>query len=127
MLAFDEVQAEIVRMLAGDPVREGQYAPGKLMVVGDPKQSIYRFRRARVTVFVRTLMDIQAQGGALEHLQQNYRSAPQLAEFANCLSFSMMDGKGDKDLPPETDLSYRIRFSEADALVPRAEIGRAHV
>jgi ATP-dependent exoDNAse (exonuclease V) beta subunit len=34
----DEVQAEIIRLLASDPDRPGHFAPGKLMIVGDPKR-----------------------------------------------------------------------------------------
>lgn len=116
----DEVQAEIVRLLAGAP-EEDRLAPGKLMIVGDPKQSIYRFRRARVTVFVRTAQDIIHENGALEHLRENRRSASPLAEFSNRLSESMMDGGGKVDLHPEVDLSYRIRFSEEDVLKPLSD------
>src|SRR5262249_45351195 len=90
---------------------------------GDPKQSIYRFRRARVTVFFRLLERILAEGGALEHLQDNYRSAAPLAGFANLLCKGMMDGRGkiseirDRDV----DLSYRVRFSDDDVLKPKSE------
>src|SRR5437867_1983722 len=93
------------------------------MIVGDPKQSIYRFRRARVTVFFRMLQRILDEGGRLEHLQDNYRSAAPIAEFANRLSQVMMDGAG-KAGPirgPDVDLSYRIRFSEADLLKPKSD------
>jgi len=117
----DEVQAEIVRLLASEPGDEHRLAAGKLMIVGDPKQSIYRFRRARVTVFVRTADEITRENGALEHLRENRRSAPPLAEFSNRLSESMMDGGGKVELQPEVDLSYRIRFSEEDVLKPVSE------
>src|SRR3989449_3203907 len=132
----DEVQAEIISLLAADPQHPGRLAPAKLMIVGDPKQSIYRFRRARVTVFFRLLQRILDEGGRLEHLQENYRSAAPIAEFSNRLSELMMDGRGakrelDRAKPqakplaaiadPQTDLSYRIRFSEADLLKPKSD------
>jgi ATP-dependent helicase/nuclease subunit A len=128
----DEVQATIIELLARDEqtsttrgpdaVNGRRFAPGKLMVVGDPKQSIYRFRRARVTVFFRMLDEILKDGGTLVHLRENRRSAPQIAEFANLLSYAMMDGLGKGPLSNGViDLSYRIKFSEADRLVPKSE------
>ena len=116
----DEVQAEIIRLLASDPEDETRLAPGKLLVVGDPKQSIYRFRRARVTVFLRMIDAILAQGGRVERLQENYRAAPPLVEFSNRLSEAMMDGAGKHRLGGAVDTSYRIRFSEADVLRPQS-------
>ncbi len=109
----DQVQAAIIELLAEDPTGMHRFAKGKLMVVGDPKQSIYRFRRARVTVFLRMQEAILSDGGTLEHLQENRRSAAPIAEFANRLCESMMDGVGD-------DRSYRIRFSAADKLIPKS-------
>jgi ATP-dependent helicase/nuclease subunit A len=94
------------------------------LIVGDPKQSIYRFRRARVTVFFRLLDRILAEGGTLEHLQDNYRSAAPIAQFANALCQGMMDGRGKSNgslAGSAADLSYRIRFSERDMLTPRSD------
>src|SRR5437870_12355675 len=112
----DEVQAEIISLLAEDPDRTGRLASRKLMIVGDPKQSIYRFRRARVTVFFRMLQRILDEGGRLEHLQENYRSAAPIAELSNRLSELMMDGAGkiENIAHAQADLSDRVRFSEAD-------------
>ncbi len=118
----DEVQAEIISLLAADPQHPGRLAPAKLMIVGDPKQSIYRFRRARVTVFFRLLQRILDEGGRLEHLQENYRSAAPIAEFSNRLSELMMDGAGKIEIAhAQADLSYRVRFSEADVLKPKSD------
>jgi ATP-dependent helicase/nuclease subunit A len=118
----DEVQAEIISLLTEDPGNPERLAMGKLMIVGDPKQSIYRFRRARVTVFFRMMRRILDEGGTFEHLQDNYRSAAALAEFSNRLSAVMMDGCGKIGAIPdsEVDLSYRIRFSETDVLRPKS-------
>ena len=46
----DPLQWEIIRSLASP---DGQMAGDKLFIVGDPKQSIYSFRAADVTVFAR--------------------------------------------------------------------------
>jgi ATP-dependent helicase/nuclease subunit A len=93
------------------------------MIVGDPKQSIYRFRRARVTVFFRLLQRIIDEGGTLEHLQDNYRSAAPIAHFSNMLCQVMMDGRGKLGpvTDPNIDLSYRVRFSDDDLLKPKSD------
>jgi ATP-dependent helicase/nuclease subunit A len=118
----DEVQAEIISLLAENPETPGRLADGKLMVVGDPKQSIYRFRRARVSVFFRMLQRILDEGGAITHLQENYRSSPPIAELSNRISQAVMDGKGKIRIDdPEVDLSYRISFKDEDQLKPKSE------
>ena len=114
----DEVQFEIVRLLTRDPESENQFASGKLMIVGDPKQSIYRFRRARVTVFNHAMQNIIDDDGTVEYLRENRRSAPPLAEFSNRLCESMMDGGGKVTLSADVDTSYRIRFDAEDILQP---------
>ena len=90
----------------------------RLFIVGDPKQSIYRFRQANVGVFVRLKEKILAAKGKSVPLIENYRSEPQLLEFSNWLFAQVMDGRGSQLLPEEVDVSHRIRFSDEDALVP---------
>jgi superfamily I DNA/RNA helicase len=52
----------------------------KLFVIGDPQQSIYRFRGADGSVFQRIQADI---GPRLIHLQDNYRSTDSIVKAAN--------------------------------------------
>jgi ATP-dependent helicase/nuclease subunit A len=84
----DPVQAELALLLTsdGDPTadwRQLRPAPGRLTVVGDPKQSIYRFRRADIAVYdqVRT----EALGGAQPQISTNFRSNPQMLTVLNAV------------------------------------------
>jgi ATP-dependent helicase/nuclease subunit A len=92
----DPVQAEILFWLAEDcdaassatkgaaDWRKVPLRPGALFVVGDPKQSIYRFRRADIDIYnlVRQRFSDPAAGRVLP-LTLNFRSAPQLCNWAN--------------------------------------------
>ena len=93
----DPVQAEIVFWLAEDgnaapPAAHGSHAdwrqvplrPGALFVVGDPKQSIYRFRRADIDIYNIVRQRFSEPGvGQVLPLTLNFRSAPQLCHWAN--------------------------------------------
>ena len=59
----DPVQWEIIRSLASP---DGAMAGDKLFIVGDPKQSIYSFRAADVTVFARVRAAIEEANAAHE-------------------------------------------------------------
>ncbi|NJN71287.1 MAG: UvrD-helicase domain-containing protein [Nitrospira sp.] len=48
--------------------------PGKLFIVGDPKQSIYAFRRADIEAFDRVVEKVTNEGGIAETLTTNFRS-----------------------------------------------------
>jgi ATP-dependent helicase/nuclease subunit A len=87
----DPLQAEIVFYLCErEPVaadwRDVVLEPGKLFVVGDPKQSIYRFRRADIALYdeVKELVAAQPEGaGVVEVIRQNFRTTPALVDWAN--------------------------------------------
>jgi len=84
----DPLQAEILMLLASDSPDETDYRdletkPGKLFVVGDPKQAIYRFRRADVTLYERIKSELLAQGAELLHLTTNFRSVPSIQAAVN--------------------------------------------
>src|SRR5262249_35329777 len=57
--------------------------PGKLFIVGDPKQSIYAFRRADIEAFERVVEKIQADGGAVYSLVTNFRSDGAILDVVN--------------------------------------------
>ncbi len=84
----DPLQAEILLLLAADDPAENDYRrarpiPGKLFVVGDPKQSIYRFRRADVVLYDTIKRRLLAAGARLLHLSTSFRSAPAIQRTIN--------------------------------------------
>ena len=54
-----------------------------IIVVGDPKQSIYSFQGADVTVYKKAVKEIEEQGGLKMRLDKNYRSYKGVVEFGN--------------------------------------------
>lgn len=89
----DPMQAEILLLLAGaDPDvsdwTEVRPPPGKLFVVGDPKQSIYRFRRADVALYEAIKRRLVERGAEVLHLVTSFRGAPSIQEAVNA-SFSL--------------------------------------
>lgn len=81
----DPVQADLVRSLCGATL-----TAGKLFMVGDRKQSIYRFRRADPTVFTKMRDELPALGRL--PLNVNFRSQPAVLNFVNHLFAPAMDG-----------------------------------
>lgn len=81
----DPLQVEIVEYLSGlRPEEPGTEALRPLVIVGDPKQSIYRFRRADASVFASACEAAKTRPGtALVTLDQNFRSAPAILRFSN--------------------------------------------
>src|SRR5690606_12185485 len=57
--------------------------PGSLFVVGDPKQSIYRFRRADIVTYNRVRSIIEQTGGRVVHLTANVRTVGELVGWVN--------------------------------------------
>lgn len=85
----DPVQGELLLFLAEEKSaaasrwQDVRLQPGKLFVVGDPKQSIYRFRGADITAYELFTDLILKQGGEKCFLQTNFRSEPEIIESAN--------------------------------------------
>ncbi|MDW7651362.1 MAG: UvrD-helicase domain-containing protein [Bacillota bacterium] len=84
----DPIQAEIMMFLTGSDLGETDWTrlgpkPGALFVVGDPKQSIYRFRRADIDTYNRVKEQIKASGGKVLHLTANFRSLSDIIDWVN--------------------------------------------
>jgi ATP-dependent helicase/nuclease subunit A len=98
----DPIQDSVVRLLT-----EHRAAP-ELFLVGDEKQSIYRFRGADVTVFnrPRELNSIHSQP-----LRENRRSLPAIVGFVNAVSAHTMRPHNGAD-----DKPYKVKWSEKHKL-----------
>ncbi len=78
----DPLQKEIAYAL-GDP-ESARRDTTRLVLVGDPKQSIYRFRRADVTVWNAVAKDFRERGlGRVLPLAGNRRSLPAILAFVD--------------------------------------------
>src|SRR5262249_24809874 len=94
----DPLQAEILLLLAADDPGETDWrnvrcVPGKLFLVGDPKQSIYRFRRADVAVYEEVKSRLLATGAKLLNLNTSFRAVPSMQSFVNA-AFAPAMGTG---------------------------------
>lgn len=98
----DPIQDAVVRTLT-----EGGAPAPELFLVGDEKQSIYRFRGADVTVFNRP-----REPGSMgeQPLRENRRSLPAIVDFINLVSASVMAPANGAEQP------YRVRWSERHRL-----------
>jgi ATP-dependent helicase/nuclease subunit A len=87
----DPLQAELLMLLAADEASGGaRIRPGALFVVGDPKQSIYRFRRADIGMYQRICDDLAAQDARPVVLQQSFRSGRNIQRFINAAFHDIM-------------------------------------
>ncbi|HEX6071111.1 MAG TPA: UvrD-helicase domain-containing protein, partial [Longimicrobiaceae bacterium] len=83
----DPLQAEVVFLLASEPETGDHWSravprPGALFVVGDPKQSIYRFRRADIALYGQVKRRFREVGEVVE-LVANFRSTQPVEALVN--------------------------------------------
>jgi ATP-dependent exoDNAse (exonuclease V) beta subunit len=86
----DPLQAELLLLLTSDG--DGGVRQGGLYIVGDPKQSIYRFRRADVGVFQRIGARLIDHGALPVQLSTSFRSVPEIQRFINAAFRPEMTG-----------------------------------
>ncbi len=101
----DPLQAEIVFFLSEEEGRkatewkEVRVAKRRLFLVGDPKQSIYRFRRADIEMYeeAKTRMG----EGRLLTISQNFRCAPTIIDVVNRIFQDLIQPPEDGSYQPE--------------------------
>jgi ATP-dependent helicase/nuclease subunit A len=121
----DPLQAEIVLLLSSEPEpataggdeapvppdwRQVVPRPGALFVVGDPKQSIYRFRRADIQLYGVVKERFREFGRVLE-LTTNFRSRPAIGDLVN----ELFDGP---DFFPTEETPEQAPFEPLNTLPP---------
>jgi ATP-dependent helicase/nuclease subunit A len=92
----DPLQAEILLLLAsGDPSQSNWLAvspkPGKLFVVGDPKQSVYKFRRADVVLYRGIRDALASRGVGVVQLTTSFRALRPIQECVNAAFYPEME------------------------------------
>ncbi len=103
----NDVQEAILNAIArtnasGDPIN--------IFMVGDVKQSIYKFREARPELFLEKQEQYPCQDGAdLIYLHRNYRSRPEILQAVNTVFRALM-------YQPDGEIEY----NDDEALVPGA-------
>ena len=117
----DPIQIELAMLIAAS-VRgelpehwsELQVDDGRLFFVGDPKQSIYRFRRADIGLFLAARRRFEGDGRVLQ-LVTNFRTVAPILDWVNSLFDHVMDEELEGRQPRYEALSaHRPADSGAD-------------
>jgi len=125
----DPIQTEILFYLNGEskdetcPWYQRKLIPGSTFIVGDPKQSIYGFRGADISLYnkVRSVFE-KDEDSKLVVLKRNYRTQSGIVEWVEAL-FKLEDGVGDelvlsdngsKKFLLNSELGYQANFYGMD-------------
>ena len=113
----DPIQAEMLMYLTGTDNRVRDWRkidprPGSLFLVGDPKQSIYRFRRADIDTYNQVKRQIEAAGGEVLTLTSNFRSLHELRDWINPVFETIF---------PRGFTRYQAAFASLDTVWPNRE------
>ncbi len=107
----DPLQVDIARAFATDP-ETGQLEPGRLFLVGDPKQSIYRFRKADMAVYSETRDAMTDPKRPPLALTMNRRSRQVVLEWVNAVFEQVIGREGVPGVQPAYRAIYTVRESQ---------------
>jgi ATP-dependent helicase/nuclease subunit A len=112
----DPIQIDLaVHIAAADPTSEASgerpwdevpVTPGHLFVVGDPKQSIYRFRRADISTFLAARARFGAEGAGTVELTANFRTVRPIIEWVNTTFATLMEIPDDINMQVRSQADY---------------------
>ena len=107
----DPLQAEILAYLTSSDNSQTDWKsciplPGSLFVVGDPKQSIYRFRRADIVTYKQVKQIFEQSGGKVLSLSQNFRSGQSICDWVNPIFRDLLGATETKYSPAAVDLAH---------------------
>ncbi|MEZ5170991.1 MAG: UvrD-helicase domain-containing protein [Acidimicrobiia bacterium] len=107
----DPIQIDLaVQLASGDPDAGSKrwsdvdVEPGRLFLVGDPKQSIYRFRRADIAMFLEARDSL---GGTRLSLTKNWRTTRPIIEWVNATFTTLI--RPEPDSQPEYESLDPVR------------------
>ena len=115
----DRVQARIIDRLARD--RSGALVDGRTIVVGDPKQSIYGFRRADPETYDAFTRELIAAGAEHRKLLDQFRSHPSLLDAVNAI-FTELFADAARDPNVFRPEYHRLRAARTDSPAADATI-----
>ncbi|MCC6509732.1 MAG: UvrD-helicase domain-containing protein, partial [Pirellulaceae bacterium] len=105
----DPIQAETVVLLAADTTQQSDWQkctlrPGGLFLVGDPKQSIYRFRRGDIVTYNRVKALLENSRGFVLPLLKNFRSTSDLITWNNRIFNDLFPSQANNYAPAFTPM-----------------------
>ncbi|MGZ4735211.1 MAG: UvrD-helicase domain-containing protein [Acidimicrobiia bacterium] len=123
----DPLQIDLALLIAGAANEAEQAAgwsditprPGALFVVGDPKQSIYRFRRADIELYGRVITTLT---DAVLELTESFRSRPGIIDWVNTTLGALIKDEG-SGLQVAYSPLHAFRPADPEVPVPVARLG----
>lgn len=123
----DPIQAEVLLYLTGAETQETDWRklrplPGSLFVVGDPKQSIYRFRRADIQTYDTVSQILEKSGGEIVRLSTNFRSTAAICGWANDVFGRIFPAERTESQAAHVELDPFRRDGESEASIFRIDV-----